>query len=596
MQHPLYPTLDLQKTLSSSRLVGLWQLLTGFRWPYLGAVLSMSLATIARTLIYLLLAYVVDTLLMGNTSNVMMFVAVGLGFIVLAVVEGTFTYLRGRLAARTSEGVVLRLRNYLYDHIQRLPFSYHDRMPTGELIQRCSSDVDTIRQFYGQDAIALGRIVMMLVINFAAIMYLNTTLAWLAVVSMPLVVALSVYFFRRIDTAYEAHQKQEGILSTTVQENLSGVRVVKAFARQQFEIDKFQKENATQFKLGKVLITLHGFYWPLNETISLFQILLVYVAGGLMVIDGQITIGVYLAVAGLVITLIEPISGLGRLIVQTSVSLVSYSRVAEIIQAERETLDDDPVLAANPIKGQVEFRNVSFGFDDDSPVLQDISFTVEPGQTIALIGPTGSGKSSLVNLLPRFYDYNSGSILIDGKELRDYATHTLRQQIGIVEQEPFLFSRSIRENIAYGIEHEVSDAEVEAAAKAAAIHEVIMTFPDGYQTIIGEKGVTLSGGQKQRVAIARTLLKNPPLLILDDAVSAVDTETEALIHAALENLRQRRTTFIIAHRIQTVMRADQIIVLDGGKIVQRGTHEALMAQPGIYRRIYEVQARVEQDY
>jgi ATP-binding cassette subfamily B protein len=291
--------------------------------------------------------------------------------------------------------------------------------------------------------------------------------------------------------------------------------------------------------------------------------------------------------------------------------LVSYGRIAGIISEAQEVLTRSGGRQAEEqgtpgggalngktsatIRGELEFKDVSFEYDDNTPVLRHISFTAKPGQMIALLGPTGSGKSSLVNLLPRFYPYTSGQILLDGVELSRYPVPELRQQVGIVEQEPFLFSRTIRENIAYGVHREVTEAEIEAAARAAAIHDIIMTFPDGYDTLVGEKGVTLSGGQKQRVAIARTLLKDPRILVFDDAVSAVDTETEAIIHTALERLRYGRTTFVIAHRIQTVMQADQILVLDQGQIVQQGRHHELMVQAGIYRRIYDLQASIEQE-
>ncbi|MCL4296554.1 MAG: ATP-binding cassette domain-containing protein [Anaerolineae bacterium] len=363
---------------------------------------------------------------------------------------------------------------------------------------------------------------------------------------------------------------------------------------------------------------------------------LIFFVGALMVIEGTMTIGDYLAFAGLVIWIIWPLQGLGRLITQTSTGLVSYNRLVDIIREGREEERDeaaksrrlpaqsagqekqgsrevtmvtqDPLRQATPatanglngktpltIRGEVVFKSVSFEYDANKRVLHDISFAAKPGQMVALLGPTGSGKSSLVNLLPRFYDYTGGQILLDGLELSHYPLPELRQQVGIVEQEPFLFSRTLRENIAYGVRREVTQAEVEAAARAAAIHDIILTFPDGYDTLIGEKGVTLSGGQKQRMAIARTLLKDPRILVFDDAVSAVDTETEAIIHAALERLRQGRTTFVIAHRIQTVMRADLILVLDQGRVVQRGRHHELMAQEGIYRRIYELQSSIEQE-
>lgn len=607
----LYPTLDLKETLSPSRLKGLWGLMGGFRWIYLGAILSLGLATAARTLTYLLLGYFVDTLL-PQEQPIVPFYMIALGFVGLAVLQGGFTFLSGKLAARSTEGITLRLRNYLFDHIQRLPFTYHDHTQTGELIQRCTSDVDAVRRFFSDQAIELGRVLMLFALNFAALLSINPWLACLSIVSFPIAFIFSTLVARRIHTAYESHQEQEGVLSATLQENLAGVRVVKAFARQQYEIDKFDRANQEQYQRGRRLVKMFATYWPVLESISGLQMVLVFFLGALMVIEGTMTVGEYLAFAGLVIWIIWPLQGLGRLITQTSTGLVSYNRVADIIREGREEErgeagSETALIQVNgrekaengktpaAIQGEVVFKDVSFEYSANAPVLQHISFTAKPGQMIALLGPTGSGKSSVVNLLPRFYDYTGGQILLDGVELRHYPLPELRQQIGIVEQETFLFSRTIRENITYGVRREVSTVEVEAAAQAAAIHEVIMTFPNGYDTLVGEKGVTLSGGQKQRVAIARTLLKNPRILIFDDAVSAVDTETEAHIQAALEQLRQGRTTFVIAHRIQTVMRADLILVLDKGRIVQRGQHHELMAQAGIYRRIYELQSRIEQE-
>jgi ATP-binding cassette subfamily B protein len=322
-----------------------------------------------------------------------------------------------------------------------------------------------------------------------------------------------------------------------------------------------------------------------------------FVFAATLAINGQITVGTYLAYAGLVVWLIWPMRNLGRLIVQTSTGLVSYSRLMEIVKQEREPLTDGKIRPAGSVRGELVFENVSFAYEDspDMPVLEEISFRCEPGQAIALLGSTGSGKTSLVNLLPRFYDYTDGSLKLDGVELKNYPREYLRGQIGIVEQEPFLFSRSIRENITYGVGRQVPQDEIEAAAKAAAVHEVILSFPDGYNTLVGEKGVTLSGGQKQRVAVARTLLKNPRILILDDSTSSVDTETEAEIREALNRLMQNRTTFIIAHRIQSVMNADLILVLDKGRIVQQGTHDELLSQDGMYRQIFEIQTRIDEE-
>jgi ATP-binding cassette subfamily B protein len=297
-----------------------------------------------------------------------------------------------------------------------------------------------------------------------------------------------------------------------------------------------------------------------------------------------------------VVWLIWPIRNLGRLIVQTSTGMVSYGRLLEIFKQEREDLFSGKVHPTQPVKGDVVFENVTFRFSDgETDVLKDVSFTAKAGQSVALIGSTGSGKTSLINLLPRFHDYTGGRILVDGIELKDYPREYLRTQIGTVEQEPFLFSRSIRENIAIGVGRRVTDAEVETAARAAAVHHVITGFPDGYKTLVGEKGVTLSGGQKQRVTIARTLLKNPRILILDDSTSSVDTETEAEIRQALNQLMENRTTFIIAHRIQSVMNADLIVVLDKGEIVQMGTHAELVTQDGMYRKIYDIQTRVDDE-
>jgi ATP-binding cassette subfamily B protein len=585
---------DLQKAISENRLTGLWRLIAGYRVIYVGAVVTLALAALMKTATYFLLRYLVDDALgQGAVGQTLVFVA--LGFVLLALLEGSFTFLSGRLAAQTSEGVARRLRNYLFDHIQRLSFSYHDQTQTGELIQRATSDVDTIRRFFAQEAIGFGRIIALFVINFIAIFTLNARLALLSVVIIPFIVAMSQFFFKRISSAYEGYQEQEATMSTTLQENLSGVRVVKAFARQGYERDKFEGDSRERFMRGKRLITLHSFFWPGSDILAGIQMIGGFTIGALMAINGEITVGTYMAYSGMVIWIIWPMRVLGRLIVQVSQAMVSYNRVMDVVKVEREELTAGAYAPPAGLKGDVLFENVCFEYDETSPVLKDISFHCPPGSSVALLGYTGSGKTSLVNLLPRFYEVTSGRLLLDGIEIDQYPRHYLRRQIGIVEQEPFLFSRTIRENIAYSAGRSVSNDEIVAAAKAAAIHDVILEFPDGYNTLVGERGVTLSGGQKQRVAIARTLLKDPRLLILDDATSSVDTETEAEIRQALESLMENRTTFIIAHRIQSVMIADLILVLENGRILQHGTHEELLAKPGVYREIYELQARIEDD-
>lgn len=584
--------LDLQTTLSDNRLLGLWRLMKGYRLPYLGAAFSQTISSLSRTLTFLLLRYLVDEVL-GKGRYDSILIVIALGFVGLAGLDGLFSFTSGRLASKTAESITRQLRNFLFDHIQRLSYAYHAQTPTGDSIQRSTSDVEALRRFFSDQAINIWRIIVLFIVNFVTLFVLSSKLALISIIVLPIVFGVSFYFFRKVSKIYEAYQEQEATLSTTLQENLTGIRVVKAFARQDYEIKKFEKENQEKYQRGKRLNRMHAVFWPITDTLCGLQILLGTYLGATMVIGGQISLGTYLAYVGLVGAIIFPIRNLGRLIVQMSTGLVSYHRVAEIIKQNREPLDEGDYLSSENFKGEIEFRDVCFEYEKDNPVLKGVNFCCKPGQVIALLGSTGSGKSTLVNLLPRFYDVSGGAILCDGIDIRRYQRRFLRDQIGIVEQEPFLFSRTIRENITYGVSRDVSDEEVIAAAQAAAIHDVILSFPDGYKTLVGEKGVTLSGGQKQRVAIARTLLKNPRILILDDSTSSVDTETESVIQDALESLMKNRTTFIIAHRIQSIMRADLILVFDKGEIIQTGTHADLIKQEGMYRQIYEIQSRID---
>lgn len=596
------PNIDLKQVVAEpNKLRKLWKLMQGHQGTYLGATASLGIAAGANTATFLLLRYFIDDYLGSRTDggtptgNLMLILA---GFVSLALLQAIFTFQSRKLAAQTAEGVVRRIRNYLFDHLQRLPFSYHDKMQTGELLQRTTSDVDAIRRFFADQAIESGRVLLLFIVNFTAIWFLNWQLALISIIAIPIVLLISIFFFRMIEKRYEAYQNQEALLSTTVQENLSGVRVVKAFARQEYEIDKFDGINWQKYLLGRTLLLTHATYWPVTDLICGAQMLTGFAVGVTMAINGTITIGEYLAYSGLVIWIIWPMRNLGRLIVQMSTGLVSLGRVSEVIQVDREPREASERAPAKDLRGELIFSHVGLRYNEtEEQVLHDISFHCKPGQRIALLGPTGSGKTSLVNLLPRFYDYTEGRIVLDGLELQEYDRSYLRQQIGIVEQEPFLFSRTIRDNITYGAGRDVSQEEVEAAARSAAIHEVILSkFPDGYDTLVGEKGITLSGGQKQRIAIARTLLKDPAILILDDSTSAVDMETEALIRQALRTLMQGRTTFLIAHRVQSVLDCDQILVFHQGRIVQRGTHEELVAQSGFYQRIYEAQTRLEDEF
>jgi ATP-binding cassette subfamily B protein len=597
-------TLDPRAAVSKNRLLGLIRLMSSYRLGYFVAAAATGIAALAQTGTYLLLRYLVDTVLANRAGLPLPLVAAG--FVGLAAFQGSFSFLSGRLAARTAEGTVRRLRDNLYDHVQKLPFAYLDATPTGDLVERATSDMDAVRRFYADQAIGFGRTILMFGVNFTVLFSLNGRLALVSVVVIPVVLAVSTLFFKAISKRYEKYQEQEAILSTTLQENLTGVRVVKAFARQEFEKQRFDAVNAEKFKRGRRLIFMNALFWPLTDILCGVQMLAGFAYGAVLAINGEITVGTYVAFSGMAIQLIWPIRFLGRLIVDISSGLVSYERVMSVLKQPQEPLEEGfggdtsaPAAAPAPVdqrlRGEISFRGVSFGYDPAKPILTDISFHCSAGQSIALLGSTGSGKTSLVNLVPRFYDYTAGSIVLDGRELREYARQYLRARIGIVEQEPFLFSRSIRENITYGVRGEVSPEALEHAARSASIHDVIISFPQGYDTMVGEKGVTLSGGQKQRVAIARTILKDPGILILDDSTSSVDTETEAAIRAALERLMQGRTTFIIAHRVQSLMQADLILVFDKGRIVERGTHETLIASGGIYKRIFDLQTRIESE-
>jgi ATP-binding cassette subfamily B protein len=583
---------DLHHIVTKRRIIGLWRLLRGNRLFYLVASLCLGIGTIARTGTYLWLREFIDEILFSSPTRQQLALA-GLGFVGLATIQGLFTFVSGALSARTAENVARNLRNYLFDHIQRLTFTYHDQMQTGELISRASSDVDALRQFFSDQVVNAGQILLLFIVNFMAIATIDLGLATRSVIVVPLVLLTSIWFFRRITKAYEAYQEQEAVLSTTLQENLAGVRVVKAFAQQTYEREKFERENWEKFVRGRRLLTMHSFFWPTTDIIAGAQLVAGLYMAARMTINGTITIGSYLAYAGLITWIIWPMRNLGRLIVQMSMGLVSFDRVLEVIKQKREPIAQGIFPHEKELAGTVVFDRIGFSYADGAQILEEISFSVAPGEVVAVLGPTGSGKTTLVNLLPRFYHYTSGSLKLDGIELNQFAPEYLRRQIGIVEQEPFLFSRTIRENITLGVNRDVDDEEVYRASKAAAIYDSIVAFPHGFETLVGEKGVTLSGGQKQRVAIARTLLKDPCILILDDSTSSVDTLTEVEIRGALERLMQGRTTFIIAHRIQSVMNADKIIVLDQGKIVQIGNHDELILQDGVYKRIHEMQTRIE---
>jgi ATP-binding cassette, subfamily B, bacterial len=583
---------DLKKAITKNKLLGLWRLITGYQLRYGIATFSLGVAALSKTGTYLLLKNFVDNYFIEKNPMISLPMIAGI-FVLLAVLEGGFSFLAGTLAASTTEGSIKRLRDYLFDHLQRLYFTYHDKTQTGELIQRVTSDVDALRRFYQTQAIEFGRIIILFVVNFIALLSLNVKLALISVCIVPIITFISMLFFKRISDAYESFQEQEAVLSTTLQENLSGVRVVKAFARQEFEMEKFNRDNWEKFQRGKKLLTIESLFWPITDVLCGIQMLTSYFIGAVMAINGEISVGTYLAFAGMIIWIIFPMRNLGRIIIQISTGIVSFDRVMEIVKQDEEDLDEGITLDTERPKGKIEFKDVVFEYESGKNALDHVSFKCQPGQSVALLGLTGSGKTTLVNLLPRFYDASAGTILLDDHDITTLTRRYLRQNIGIVEQEPFLFSMTIRDNITYGINREISEEEIYEAAKAAAVHDVILGFPKGYDTLVGERGVTLSGGQKQRVAIARTLLKNPSILILDDSTASVDLDTEAIIREALQNLMENRTTFIIAHRIQSIMNADKILIMENGKVVDQGTHQTLLNHSAIYQDIYKMQTEFE---
>ncbi|MCU0464764.1 MAG: ABC transporter ATP-binding protein/permease [Anaerolineae bacterium] len=587
---------DLQEAVRLNRFAGLWRMITGYRAHYIWAIMSQVVAVSAKTGTMVLLSFLIDDVLSrGDVLSVVPLVA--LGFVGLATIEGSFTFLSGRYASQTAEGVAYRLRNYLYDHLQRQPFSYHDKQPTGDLMQRVTSDVDMIRRFLSEMGTQIGRILLLFLVNWLVILTtIHAGLGLFSAIVVPIVFALSMFFFGRVEKRFEEVQSQEAKVSTRLQENLTGVRVVKAFSRQNYEMARFDEENAKHFQKNNNLLLMHSLFWPLTDLLTGFHQAACYFFGAMLALNGDITPGQYIAFVGMVVYIIHPMRNMGRLIVQGSQALVAYDRVVDILKHNREPLGEAEAAPVETVRGAVEFKGVSFEYERGLPVLKDVNFSVKPGQVVALMGATGSGKTTVVNLLMRFYDHSAGQITLDGVDIRDYPRDFLRRSVGVVEQEPFLFSRTIRENITYGVGRKVSDEEVFAAARAAAVHHVIESFPEGYNTLVGERGVTLSGGQKQRVAIARTLLKDPRILVLDDATSSVDSETEAAIRDAVKQLLPGRTAFIIAHRVQTVMAADQILVFDDGHIVQSGTHAELVEQEdGFYRKIYDMQSRIDEE-
>lgn len=513
------------------------------------------------------------------------------GFLlIVAVLSGLCTYGSRMGTAKGSESFVKSLRDALYRHIQRLPYAWHVEHSTGEIIQRCTSDVEVVRNFVTNQLLEVCRTIFLVGFSLAVMFSMNWKTSLIALGFLPVILLYSGFFYSKIARRFLTADEAEGELSATVQENLTGVRVVRAFAQESSELDKFTRRNKAYHDITLHLTTLMGAYWGLSDMIGYLQIALSGVCGVYFAVHGGFSLGNVLLFTTYTSMLTFPMRQLGRILADLGKADISLSRLEDILAVPAEA---EPGKALTPqIDGSVAFEDVCFDYGDGVPVLSHVSFTVRPGQTIGILGSTGAGKSSLVQLLQRLYPVTAGRITLSGVNVNDIERHHLRRNVGIVLQEPFLYSRTIGENIAIA-RPDADLSDVYAAARTASVHDVIESFSEGYDTVVGERGVTLSGGQKQRVAIARMLLQDTPVLIFDDSLSAVDAETDAAIRDALHS-RRHGTMFLISHRIATIRKSDLILVLDKGRVVQMGTHDTLAAQEGLYRRVCAIQNELPQ--
>lgn len=508
--------------------------------------------------------------------------------VVVAVASGIFTYISRTNTARAGENFAKNLRDALFTHAQKLPMKWHDKNQTGDIIQRCTSDVEVIRGFVVTQLLEVFRTAFLVLTSFVMMFSMNIKLSCVVLLFVPVVIVYSTVFYKLIAKRFTTADEAEGELSTVVQENATGVRVVRAFGREQFEMERFDEKNDAFAKLWIRLGTLSGLYWGIGDLITGLQVVAVIIFGVVEAVNGSISVGEFIAFAAYNSTLVWPIRGLGRILSDMSKAGVSFERVDYIIRSQEEEYgkESEKTDGTYPIS----FQHVSFGYEEGKDVLQDISFTVPEGRTFGILGGTGSGKSTIIQLLARLYELeeNRGGIYIGGREIKEIPIEELRRSIGMVLQEPFLYSRTIRENIAASVP-DASLEEIRYAARIACIDEAIMSFPDGYETLVGERGVTLSGGQKQRIAIARMLLQKAPIMVFDDSLSAVDSQTDYNIRRALKEHMKEATVILISHRVTSLMGADEIMVLHHGQIEECGTHEELIQRNGIYRKIYDIQ-------
>jgi len=567
--------------------------LAPYKWQALAAFLALLISNAASLIQPQFTRLIVDNGI--RSSDLRLIIWLSVAMIGFAILRSIFSFAQGALMVRTAQDVAYDMRNRIYTKIQALSFSYHDQAQTGQLMTRATSDVDMVQGFLGQGFLMVVGSALMMIGSMVFLFITNWQLSIVMLVIVPLSFAIFGTVTSRIRPMFRVVQQRLAHLNTVLQESLVGVRVVKAFVREPHEAQRFEHANQELYDINIRIAKMISFVFPLIFLFSNIASLTVYWIGGGQVIEGQLTLGEMISFINYMMMAFWPMMTVTMVITMISQAGASAERIFEVLDARSEVVEKPDAEPLPPVEGRVIFENVSFRYiEHGEPVLSDVSLTAEPGQVVALLGATGSGKSTIINLIPRFYDVTEGRVMIDGTDVRDVTIESLRSQIGIVFQETTLFAGTIKENIAFG-RPEATMEEIIAAAEAAEAHDFIVSFPDGYETQVGERGVTLSGGQKQRVAIARALVLDPHILILDDSTSSVDLETEYRIQQALDRLMEGRTSFVIAQRIATVLNADQILVLDNGEVVARGIHEELMASSEIYADIYHSQLLQDTD-
>jgi len=566
-----------------------------FAAPYWNRYLVATVLVFAISALNLLepmvIKWVIDEILESKNYSLLLYGA--LAILGVAILRGVLQFFQRFTMSWAGQKVVFDIRNTLYRHLQQLSFSFYDKAQTGQIMSRVTSDVETAQRFLSNGLVNLVSIVLTFTTTLIIMLSHHTKLTLMAMITVPFLAWRVQVYSTQIRPMFWSIQQQLAVLTARLQENITGQRVVKAFARKDHELEVFERDNMALLERNVRAERLSGVNWALMRLLTEISLGIILWYGGYQVIRGNITYGTLVAFNMWLGRLLGPIRRLGFWVSMVQRTVASGERIFEILDTKAEVQDKPGAKPMPPIEGRVTFENVSFSYDGEHMVIDDINLDVKPGQTIAILGGTGSGKSTLIHLIPRFYDVTKGRILIDGIDIRDVTLESLRRQIGIVTQETFLFSASLRDNIAYG-KPEATDEEVIAAAKAAHIHDFIASLPQGYDSVIGERGVGLSGGQKQRVAIARALLMDARILLLDESTSSVDVETEMRIQEAFSRLLEDRTAFVIAQRLSTVRNADWIIVLDKGRIAEQGTHEELLKKGGIYTSIYNLQFRPQE--